>query len=306
MKTRYKELFKQYISTFSRWNTIIATFSRSFKPSPFFALLTLFIFSSAHAVPPACQDIFQNGLQSNRGDGYIRFNYNSRLIDPSSNTLLTKYVGTNAWSAIKSCGENHCNQSDNAGPRLYAGPLKTTTSVNTAVVPPHVKQTLGQAANEFSSVRIDEWATAEFSTAHNEYIIDTLDMSHKSTLRLPAGTYWIKNLKLEVDGKIDVLGEGTVTLFVESPLTLPLNFRVNEGSKNPAKFAIYAYSDLTFYVGSKTYAFTHVENWATVHYTAAVVGGVIARDLELLAQSQVRYDALAVQELNFGDLCRSL
>ena len=300
MKMRHKEQLTQSRSPSSHRGMKISRFAT------FTTLLTLFIFSSANAVPPACQDIFQNGLQSNRGDGYVRFNYNSRLINPSSDTLLTPYVGVNDWSAIKSCGDNHCSESGRAGPRLYAGPLKTTTSANIAVVPPHVKQRLGQANNEFASVRIDEWATAEFSTAHNEYIIDTLEMSHKSTLRLPAGTYWIKTLKLEVDGKIDVLGEGTVTLFVQSPLTLPLNFRVNEGSKNPAKFAIYAYSDLIFYVGSKTYAFANVEDWATVHYTGAVVGGVIARNLELLAQSQVRYDALAVQELNFGDLCRSL
>lgn len=268
--------------------------------------LLLVVFPIAHAAPPVCEDIFQNGLQSNRGDGYVRFHYNSQLINPSSNNLLSPYVEANTWSATKSCGDIHCSGSGGEGPRLYAGPLKTTTSVNSAVVPPHVKQTLGQATNEFSSVRIDEWATAEFSTTHNEYIIDTLAMSHKSTLRLPAGTYWIKTLKLEVDGKIDVLGEGTVTIFVESPLTLPLNFRVNDSSKNPAKFAIYAYSDLIFYVGSKTYAFTHVEDWATVHYNASVVGGIIGRNVELLAQSRVKYDASAVQKLNFANLCRSL
>ncbi|MES2825709.1 MAG: hypothetical protein V4732_19060 [Pseudomonadota bacterium] len=300
MKMRHKKPFTQDISI-SRYP--ITTIS---KLSRFSALLTFLAFSSAQAVPPACQDIFQNGLQSNREDGYIRFNYNSRLINPSSGTLLSTYVGTDAWSAIKSCGENHCSASGSAGPRLYADPLKTTTSTNTAVVPPHNKKALGQAANEFSSVRIDEWGTGEFSTAHNEYIIDTLEMSHKSTLRLPAGTYWIKTLKLEVDGKIDVLGEGTVTIFVGSPLTFPLNFRVNDGSKNPAKFAIYSYNELIFYVGSKTYAFAQVEDLVTVHYNAAIVGGVIARNLELLTQSQVRYDALAVQKLNFADLCRSL
>ncbi len=300
MKMRCKESFTQYLSTSCRLITIIS------KLSTLPALLTCLIFSSAQAATPACQDIFQNGLQSSRGDGFIRFNYDSQLINPSSNTLLATYVATNVWSSVKSCGETHCTQSGTAGPRLYANPLKTTSSANSAVVPAHAKKTLGQASNEFSSVRIAEWATAEFSTAHNEYIIDTLELSHKSTLRLPAGSYWIKTLKLEVDGKIDVLGEGTVTLFVESPLTLPLNFRINEGSKNPAKFAIYSYSDLIFYVGSKTYAFTHVENSATLNYTASVVGGVIARNLELLAQSQVRYDALAVKELNFKDLCKSL
>ncbi|MET0356889.1 MAG: hypothetical protein ABW044_08905 [Cellvibrio sp.] len=300
MKTRYKEQVSQYLFV-SR--NVIKTIS---KFSTFSALLTFFIFSSTQAASPACQDIFQNGLQSSRGDGFIRFNYDSQLINPSSNTLLSPWVGTNTWSAVKSCGENHCSQSGSPGPRLYANPLKTTLSANSVLVVPHVKKTLGQATNEFSSVRIAEWGTAEFSTAHSEYIIDTLEMSHKSTLRLPAGTYWIKTLKLEVDGKIDVLGEGTVTLFVESPVTLPLNFRINDSSKNPAKFAIYAYKDLTFYVGSKTYAFIQVEDSATLHYTASVVGGVIARNLELLAQSQVKYDALAVQKLNFKDLCKSL
>lgn len=296
MKIRHKEPFTQsrhLISTILKFSTLST-------------LLTFLTFSFAHAVPPACQDIFQNGLQANRGDGSILFHYDSRLVNPSSNILLSPYVATNAWSAVKSCGENHCSASGNAGPRLYADPLKTTTSTNTAVVPPHNKKTLGQAANEFSSVRIDEWGTGEFSTAYKEYIIDTLEMSHKSTLRLPAGTYWINTLKLEVDGKIDVLGEGTVTIFVGSLLTFPLNFRVNDGSKNPAKFAIYSYNELIFYVGSKTYAFTHVENLVTVHYNATIVGGVIARNIELLAQSQVKYDAIAVQKLNFADLCRSL
>ena len=299
MKMRCKESFTQHLSTGCH---LVAIISKSIVS----VFLTCLVFSSAQAATPACQDIFQNGLQSTRGDGFIRFNYDSQLINPSSTSLLSPYVATNLWSSIKSCGDSHCNQSGISGPRLYANPLKTTLSSNIAVVPAHVKKTLGQTSNEFSSVRIAEWATAEFSTAYKEYIIDTLELSHKSTLRLPAGSYWIKTLKLEVDGKIDVIGEGTVTLFVESPLTLPLNFRVNDGSKNPAKFAIYSYSDLIFYVGSKTYAFSHVENSATLHYNASVVGGVIARNLELLAQSQVKYDALAAQELNFKDLCKSL
>ena len=300
MKMHCKEFFPQSIPACRR---AISTISKLSAFSLFFSIL---ISPSAYAATPACKDIFQNGLQASRGDGYLRFHYDSRLIDPSSNNLLSPYVETNPWSAIKSCGENHCGSSGVSSPRLYAAPLETTLTTNNAVVLPHTKKTLGQASNEFSSVKIAEWATAEFSSAHKEYIIDTLDMSLKSTLRLSAGTYWIKNLKLEVDGKIDVLGEGTVTIFVGSPLTVPLNFRINEASKNPAKFAIYSYSDLTFYVGSKTYAFSQAEDSATVHYNAYVVGGIIARNLELLEQSQVKYDALAAQQLNIKDLCKSL
>lgn len=262
--------------------------------------------STAQANPPWCADIFQEGLQSHTSGGYIKFNYNTRLLDSPKPALKAQSVITSPWSINKSCGDQDCTAAGGHGPRLYGPVAKTTDASLVALVPPHTKYTIGATANKFRSVTIQEWATGEFSGNHHEYVIDTLEMSYKSRLRLPAGNYWIKTLKLEVEGKIDVLGEGSVNLFVIDALTLPLDFRINESSMDPAKFAIYTYSDMTFYVGSRTYAFAHIENQAKVHHKAAVVGGIIARDIELLSESHVRYEPQAVQALDFGSLCRSL
>lgn len=276
---------------------------------PFFpavALSVIFFATSAHASPPFCADIFQNGLQTTSSGEFINLGYNTQLKDGSTSQLHARTVQTSPWSVIKSCGEQHCTANGGHGQRLYGAPGKTTTANRTATVAPHTKQTLGETANEFRNITVQEWATGEFSDVHNEYIIDTLEMSYKSRLRLPAGNYWVKNLKLEVDGKIDVLGAGTVNLFVIDSLNLPLNFLINDSSKNAAKFGIYAYNDVNFYVSSKTYAFIHAERKVTLHYKSALAGGIIARDIELQTESQVRYDADAARGLSFGSMCVSM
>jgi hypothetical protein len=291
MKMFMKDLSQRCFAVF-RWSVLIVT-AASLSAS------------ISYANPPSCADIFIDGLQSNR-NGYVRFGYNARLIDSPTSVLYVRDALINPWSQTKSCGNQHCIALGSSGPRLYGPPFKTTTATATANVPPHNKLTLGETAYEFGNVNIEEWGTGEFSSVHTEYVIDTLTMSYKSTLRLPAGTYWIKKLNLEVDGKIDVLGDGSVIFFVMESFTLPLNFKINAGSKNPAKFGIYAYDNVDFYVDSRTYAFVHIERLAKLHYKSAVVGSVVAHETELLTESQVRYDPTAAQALNFGSMCRPL
>lgn len=299
MKTRYKD-----------FNFLCKNFPGLLPTRHFFNLIVLMVASlfafPAQANPPYCADIFSNGLLAHRSDGFVRFNYNSQLIDPSSTALTAPGVLTSPWAINKSCGAGHCTATGGTAQRLYGPIPRTTTATNSDHVPRHTKKTLGGNTNQFKEISVYEWGTGEFSSNYPEYLIETLRMSYKSTLRLPAGTYWIKTLQLEVDGKIDVLGEGTVNVFVTDDVMLPLNFRINEASKNPAKIGIYAYGNVNFYVGSKTYAFVHAEQWAVLHHKASVVGGVNASVVDLLTESQVRYDPVAAQALGIGSLCRPL
>lgn len=288
---------------------LMASTKKVFFANPFPIIFSLLIFcfsSAAQAQLPYCSDVFHNGLQTHGWDGsFIHFGYNSRLLNGSTSNLSTPLVTTNPWSPRKSCGGAHCTASGVQVLKLYEDNYRETGITTQVIVPPKKTITIGNNGSHFGLVQISEWGTAVFSSTHQEYVIDRLHLGYKSSVRLPAGTYWIRDLQMEVESRIDVIGEGTVNLYLMNSPVFSFNTRLNANTKDPAKLAIHMQSSSIFDVNSQTYGFVITENEMIVNHNAKIVGGVVGQFLILESENDIIYDAEAARKIFFRTLCRA-
>ncbi len=255
---------------------------------------------------PYCSDIYSNGLQTFGNNSYIRFDYNAHIANPSSTALNTARVENHPWSIRTSCATDACSVSGITTPRPRDNRRLKTSATAEVLIPAHKKITLGaNNVTEFRRVQVEEWGTAVFSPDHKVYIIDQLDVGYKSSVRLTAGEYWIHKLNLEVESRIDVLGEGTVHLYVINPLQVPLNVKLNANNADSSQLSIYTYGRAEFHAGTQTYGFVRAESELYLHHRAKISGGAIARIVDMGTESQVAYDAAAAQKLNIPRICRA-
>lgn len=276
-------------------------------------ILTFSLFAGAicfthttFAALPYCADVFANGVQTFARSSYINFDYNAQIVNPSSTMITTGSVLSHPWSIRKSCSTEDCVATQSSISKPQDRRRLTTTATTQVVIPRDNKVTLGaNGTTVFGEVTVSEWATGVFSSNNNVYIIDRLNLGYKSSLRLPAGEYWVRDLQMDVEGRIDVMGEGTVNLYVINPLVVPLNVKINTNTKNPAQMTIYTYDSAEFNVGSQTYAFVRANNEVFLHHRARITGSVIAHLIDMGTESQIVYDAQGAQLLDFTNICQS-
>ena len=272
----------------------------------FSALVFIASASPSLAALPYCTDFFGTGIQAHGADNFVRFNYNAQLLNAEHKYIPTKLLLSNKWSIKSNCGITVCEKSSPSAQDMTPGTILETTSTNEVIVPLKKKITVG--ANNilhYGKVVVTEWSTAVFKPQTEPYVITDLVVGYKSKLQLPAGEYWVTRLTLEVEGRIDVIGEGQVTLYVTDSLWVPFNFKINENTKNAAKMAIYTFSDSNYYTGSKTFAFIRSEGEVILNHRAAIVGGVLGKFITLDTESQIVYDPAAARGIKFTNYCRA-
>ncbi len=270
-------------------------------------LLTGISFTNAtSAALPYCADVFGNGVQTFNRNSYVHFAYNAQIVNPTSSLITTGSIETHPFSIRKSCSAEDCVATQTSITKPQDRRRLTTTATTQIIIPRDKKITLGATGvTEFGEIRVSEWATGVFSSSNNSYIIDQLSLGYKSSLRLPAGEYWVRNLQMDVESRIDVMGEGTVNLYVINPLVVPLNVKINTNTKNPAQMTIYTYDSAEFNVGSQTYAFVRTNNELFLHHRARITGGVAAHLVDMGTESQIVYHEQGAQMLDFTNICQS-
>ena len=271
--------------------------------------MTIFFFVASNPVVaqlPYCSDIFQNGVQTDgEFQNFIKFGYNARINNASSKQLRAPVVTPNPWSPLKSCGSEHCTAGGNPVPKLWLDPFPGTDWTTEYLVPAGKKMIIGDYFVDFDKVELGAYSIGEFYQRENLYVIDKLFLGFKSTLRLPKGNYYVRDFRMEVESRIEVIGEGTVNLFVQNHLDIPFKAQVNTNTKDPSRLAIYTESSSQYHVLSKIYGFIVTENELILSHGAKIVGGVAAQYIHLESESEITFDSAAASKIYFTDLCRS-
>lgn len=253
---------------------------------------------------PYCNGIFQDGVQTHGSyQNFINFGYNARITNGYNQQLRAPTVTSNQWSSIKSCGSQHCSAGGDPVLKLWLDSLPGTNSTREYLVPAGKKMIIGEDIEGIGKVELKEYATGEFSSRGNRYVIDRLFLGFKSTLRLPEGNYYVRDFRMEVESRIEVIGDGTVNLFVQNHLDVPFKAQVNTNTKDPSRLAIYTESSSQFHVLSKTHAFIVTENELILSHGAKIYGGVAAQYIHLESESEVIFDQSAALGIYITDLC---
>ena len=287
-------------------NSIYFLMKKNFKIQKtllFFSLLATASFTFADM--QVCETYFSTGIQARGPGNFVRFGYNAQLLN-AYDSVNTETVFNHRWSIKKSCASTECTKSNSINVDMNPGPKLETAATNEFIIPPDKKLTIGSNnIVQYGKIVASERSVATFKKQPIPYVINQLEVGYKSKLRLPAGEYWVNKLKLEVEGRIDVVGEGQVTLYVIDSLSVPLNFRINDDTKNPAKMAIFTFGDSTFYTGTRTYAFVRSEGKINLGYRSMIVGGLLGNYVDLEPESQVTYDLAASRSVQFNNFCRA-
>ena len=265
-------------------------------------LFSLFIAPMSFSATPYCSNIFQNGLQTHGTDGSINFGKNSRLIHPYSTRLNTPIVTRDSTSGLKTCGKQECTAAGTPLDGLQIDKKDTWTTRN-VIIPENQTISIGdENLSYFGQLTLGKNATATF-VQRSSYSIDSLSLGSKSTLRLPPGEYWVNHFFAQANAKIDVIGEGPVTLFIQDNFSIPLNFKINENTKDPSRISIYTFGNSEYARGSRTYAFIRSQSNAVLKNQSEITGGLLARSISLESSSIVVFDADAVDKMSFNYFC---
>jgi hypothetical protein len=268
-----------------------------------FALLALLIAPMSFSATPYCSNVFQNGLQTHGTDGSISFGKNSRLVHPSGTRLNTPTLTIDSMSTLKTCGKQQCTAT---GTPVDGLPVdkKEFWPWQDIYAPDNQTTSIGSTqATSFRHVNLGPNATAVFVQTAQYYSIDKLTLGNKGVLRLPTGDYWVNQFFAQANAKIEVIGEGPVTLFVKENFSLPLNFKVNENTKDPSRISIYTFGSSDYAAGSRVWAFIRSEENATLRNKAQIYGGLLANYISLEGTSIVDFDADAVDKMSFNYFC---
>lgn len=175
----------------------------------------------------SCQAIFPEALQSHSASGEITFDWAAQLLGNPDNSLTAVRVNNNQWSPFPSCGSAFCSAT---GPNSPA--VSITVDVGSSQldyqVPYNGTATVGSSQQyRYRTVHINQNGQLTFAAIAEAYRIKTLQVGYAATLNLAPGIYWIENLVLESQTKINVTGNGTVRLFVKNNVQLPWRASAN-------------------------------------------------------------------------------
>lgn len=252
----------------------------------------------------ACQAAFSNGLQTHGNNGLVAFQYNSQLLNASSPVLHAASMQINTGSSRRSCDTSHCTAGNTSAQQLDAGSfLRTPASRNFSVAWMGNAVVDGDTALEYGRITVAGGATLTLTSQSEPYLIRELRLGYQSTLKLPAGDYWVEELALESEVSIQSLGQGTVRLYVEKGLSIPWMTTINDNTQNPAQFILYQYGDLVFNSGSRADAFVYGKGQVRLGFQAQLTGAISANRILLDTESKVIYKPDAVSNAEFGPIC---
>lgn len=266
-------------------------------------MLSVFWCAYANATVDGCQAAFSNGLQSYEANGFISFEAGSQLLNPSTHQLHAAQVDVIQSVFNPSCHTVACVASGVPSKKISMPPFVQTNSTQKRKI--YGTETIGDNQNvAHQELIIADEATLVLAPQTVPYTIKYLRMNYKSTLRLPAGDYWIEKLGFGSSGKIEVIGSGTVRLYVKDPIYIASGVTINNNTQNASQLFLYTYTDLTFYTAShNVYGHIYVDGNVLMQGGSKVFGALAARNINVKYNARVIYQASTPDATDFGSMC---
>jgi hypothetical protein len=212
-------------------------------------LMIVFISGSAYATN--CNTIFPTAL-SQTISSTITFTCGSRVLVNPSNVLTCNAVSNPGGCGTNTCPTGNCTASGTLAATLTPGAFQPSSvgSPNLTIANGNTGTAGSGGGVNYTTISGGNSSTLNFTSqgASTVYKIATLNISKNSTVNFVAGTYWINTLTLGTSVIFNVLGTGTVKLYINTATTTGSGLTINVGSgvTNPAQqIFIFTYSNLT-------------------------------------------------------------
>jgi hypothetical protein len=254
--------------------------------------------------------LFSGGLQTHSEQGTVSFGYNTSIQNNPDNTVNASVLSYNQGSNVKSCGSVHCVAS---GVPAVVQQLETFRLPRNGVsltVPYNAQATFGDLGQrEYSSINVESEAELTVYEAghvvNDHYLIETLNLGYKSTLNLRAGNYWIKKLTIGSEAAVNVIGDGTVHLYILDSFAPGWLSRFNVSAMglplDPNQLLIISYNGVQFGTNLLS-AFIYSQGNVYLGYDMELTGSLIAGNVSSNSNAIVFYQAPS-ETANLGPIC---
>lgn len=254
-----------------------------------------------------CIASFANAAQSHSDNGRIDFGYNAQLLSISQYGLASNRVHSQYYSSAPSCEGAFCYADGNTLDPLALPDFQSSSVKSKLRLRGWQPHTLGDdSANEYGDIQLSRYGSLSFSEQHNEYRIKSLKLDRGSHLYLTPGEYWIDKLELKSYAQLHVVGEGTVRIFVKKDIRIGSRAQLNMAygqERDASQLLLIAYDDIRMGQLSRASAMLYSTDKVQLSHSAAVYGGVNAKDIQLHHRAKIVYREQAVNDMDFGRIC---
>lgn len=253
-----------------------------------------------------CATTFADAATNSAMSGKVSFSDWGRLIDNPDTQLQSPLVEHNG-SIMYTCGSSDCRASGSVVPSL-AGSFQTHSSSQTLEIDSWPVTISG---NDYRAVEVKDGGQLNMSSAFSSYRFGRLSLSFLSRVNLTPGDYYIDELEVKEGSWLNVVGTGTVRLFIGSSaefkgLSLINNGLFGDASKlfiyhhahNGGKLVIQSAATLAGFVYSK--GDVEAKSYGSIYGAVSAQGEIAVKDASVIA-----YRGYALDDTDFGGICDS-
>lgn len=278
------------------------------------SLITIIIFIqvpvyATESAPFICDLLYEDALQlhSDNPDDEISFGCKAEIIDNPDLDLGGLTVSNpNGKGCDLTCGTDHCSATGSAVSKIDIGEFQPTSATSGEIVI-NENTTLGtNGINNFYDVTINS-GTLSFAEqgTHTTYYFNKLSAKQGTKVDFIPGEYWINDWTGFQGTSINVVGEGTVHLYINSFAEFKQGLKVNYDSENmqPHKLFIYAYDDLILKQGDGFAGFIYAKGNVTLNQNVTMHGGILAQSIDLRNSATITYIAEESENIDYHNIC---
>ena len=256
-----------------------------------------------------CVSSFPDGISTHSATGEITFGRDSQLFFSPDDRLNTLAVNIDGASSDRSCVAVECQANATPVPTTDAPSFPNTSSFTTDVtIPNSGTDAIGGVTNQYRTISVGNSAVMGTFTGQTDFYIDRLVTGSNSVLNLVAGNYWIRDLDLGNANTINVIGSGTVRLYVQTNTNINRDLLANSAAAGQARDAsqllIYAYGNLEFQRDATISGTVYSAGSLELNRDSFLYGAMAGASVVLGRDTNVYYLPSSVGNTDFGGLCQ--
>lgn len=256
-----------------------------------------------------CNGYYNAALQNHGSSNSISFGYNAHVKENPTSVLATaNSISKNGGSSTSTCEFFDCTNSGSAASSFTLQSFQTTSASDTVSVASSGSATVGaDSTTEFLSVTSNYQSTLTFSNTQSTYKIKTLSLGNQSTNYFAPGDYWIENLSISSQARVETTGSGSVRLHVLNNFSVGSSARLNPPGSgvvgDPEDLVIIARGTVTTNSSSDVNAILYGASTFTGGSSATWVGAILAGNISFNSSSQVYFDYAGIKNADFNEAC---
>ncbi|MFT4925666.1 MAG: MSHA biogenesis protein MshQ [Phenylobacterium sp.] len=252
-----------------------------------------------------CSATFSDGITSAATDGTVLFAQGSSIGGNPDGILAAVNVDSSLSTA--SCWPIICTSGGTPSEPIDLTPFSFSAN-DTLTISQNNQVTIGDNGDYlYYHLKMKQSVQLTF-TSQPLYAITTFKIAKNGIIKMPAGDYYIDTMTMAKDSRIDIIGSGTVRLYIKNSVSFGSGARINatadpSGAGQPSQLFIYAYNDFTLAHDATVNGYIYAQNNLKLNHGAIVTGSVSATHVELQLDSRVNYDGDDIANADFGGSC---